>query len=111
MFDSVFPTRIARHGTALTWNGKLNLKASYNKRSLEPVDERCGCYTCKNFTRSYIHHLFDRGEVLGQILLTIHNINFMISLMKEVRRSIESGTFKELKSKVVEVYSSGGVNV
>jgi len=111
MFDSVFPTRIARHGTALTWNGKLNLKASYNKRSLEPVDERCGCYTCKNFTRSYIHHLFDRGEVLGQILLTIHNINFMISLMKEVRRSIEDGTFNELKSRVVEVYSSGGVNV
>jgi queuine tRNA-ribosyltransferase len=111
MFDSVFPTRIARHGTALTWKGRLNLKASYNKRSLDPVDEQCGCYTCKNFTRSYIHHLIDRGEVLGQILLSLHNVSFMISFMDEVRRSIEEGTFREFKGKMIDVYSSGGVSV
>ncbi|PLV60361.1 tRNA guanosine(34) transglycosylase Tgt [Thermotoga sp. KOL6] len=110
MFDSVFPTRIARHGTALTWKGKLNLKASYNKKSLEPIDRECGCYTCNNFTRSYIHHLISRGEVLGQILLTIHNVNFMISFMREIRRSIENGTFGEFKSRLLEAYL-GGVNV
>lgn len=105
MFDSVFPTRLARHGTALTWNGRLNVKASYNKKSLEPIDERCECYACKTFTRSYIHHLFNRGEFLGQVLLTIHNVSFMVSFMKELRKAILNDKFQEFKSRMLEFYS------
>ncbi|WP_126992429.1 tRNA guanosine(34) transglycosylase Tgt [Thermosipho globiformans] len=105
MFDSVLPTRVARHGQALTWKGKLNIRSAKYKFSKEPIDESCGCYTCRNFSRSYIRHLFDRGEVLGQILLTIHNLHFMMDLSKKIRESIENDTFQELRGEVLKYYA------
>jgi queuine tRNA-ribosyltransferase len=107
MFDSVFPTRIARHGVALTWNGRINLRAAKYRYDMRPIDEGCSCYTCKTFTRSYIHHLLSRKEVLGQILLTIHNIRFMIDFMGRVRESIENGEFEKFKREFLESYGGG----
>jgi queuine tRNA-ribosyltransferase len=97
MFDCVLPTRMGRHGTALTWKGKLNLKSSQVKFDQKPIDEECDCYTCKNHSRGYIHHLFKKNEVLGKILLSIHNLRFNISLVTKMREAIENDDFKFLK--------------
>jgi len=104
IFDSVLPTRVARHGQALTWKGKMNIRAARFKFDKSPVDEGCSCYTCKNFSRSYIRHLFDRGEVLGQILLTIHNLHFMMDLSRKIRESIENDSFEKLRGEVLKHY-------
>ena len=104
MFDSVFPTRLARHGSALTRNGKLNLRSAVYRYDRRPIDESCDCYTCETFTRSYINHLFSRKEVLGQILLTIHNIRFMMRFMEDIRRSLKEGNFEEFKEQFVASY-------
>jgi queuine tRNA-ribosyltransferase len=97
MFDCVLPTRMGRHGTALTWKGKLNLKSSEVKFDQKPIDEKCDCYTCKNHSRGYIHHLFKKDEALGKILLSIHNLRFNISLVEKMREAIENDDFKFLK--------------
>ena len=107
MFDSVFPTRLARHGVALTWNGKINLRAAKYRKDMRPVDENCSCYTCETFTRSYVHHLFSRKETLGQILLTIHNINFMVDFMRKIRDSIKEGKFEKFKRDFLKRYGGG----
>ncbi|RLL83866.1 queuine tRNA-ribosyltransferase [Petrotoga sp. HKA.pet.4.5] len=99
MFDCVLPTRMGRHGTALTWKGKLNLKSSEVKFDQKPIDEKCDCYTCKNHSRGYIHHLFKKDEVLGKILLSIHNLRFNISLVEKMREAIENDEFKFFKDK------------
>ncbi|MBO8161594.1 MAG: tRNA guanosine(34) transglycosylase Tgt [Thermosipho sp. (in: Bacteria)] len=104
IFDSVLPTRVARHGQALTWKGKKNIRAAKFKFDKAPIDENCTCYTCRNFSRSYIRHLFDRGEVLGQMLLTIHNLHFMMDLSKKIRESIENDTFENLRGEVLKYY-------
>ncbi len=103
MFDCVLPTRMGRHGTALTWKGKLNLKSSEVKFDQKPIDEKCDCYTCKNHSRGYIHHLFKKDEVLGKILLSIHNLRFNISLVEKMREAIENNEFKFFKD---EFFSS-----
>lgn len=105
MFDSVFPTRVARHGLAVTWNGKFNIRSARFKYDKLPIDEKCSCYTCRNFSKGYIRHLFDRQEVLGQILLTIHNIHFMMEFGKEVRNSIEQGYFQEFRESIKKTYA------
>jgi len=104
MFDSVFPTRIARHGTALTSYGRLNVRSSKFKTDRSPIDMNCDCFVCRRFSRAYIHHLFDRKEVLGGTLLSFHNIRFMMNLMKRIRESILKGSFKLLKKEVLELY-------
>ncbi|MCX7653456.1 MAG: tRNA guanosine(34) transglycosylase Tgt [Fervidobacterium sp.] len=104
MFDSVFPTRVARHGLAVTWNGKFNIRSAKFKYDKTPIDEKCNCYTCRNFSKAYIRHLFDRKEVLGQILLTIHDVHFMMEFGQKMRESIESGTFDKFKKEVVVAY-------
>lgn len=103
MFDCVLPTRMGRHGTALTWKGKLNLKSLEVKFDQKPIDEKCDCYTCKNHSRGYIHHLFKKDEVLGKILLSIHNLRFNISLVEKMREAIENDEFKFFKD---EFFSS-----
>jgi len=105
IFDSVLPTRVGRHGQALTWNGKMNVRAAKFKFDKTPIEDGCSCYTCKNFSRSYIRHLFDRGEVLGQILLTIHNLHFMMDLSKKIRESIENDSFEKLRGEVLKNYA------
>ncbi|KUK20357.1 tRNA guanosine(34) transglycosylase Tgt [Pseudothermotoga lettingae] len=107
MFDSVFPTRLARHGAALTWKGRLNIKSARFKRDLQPIEENCDCFVCQNYSKSYLHHLFDRKEVLGGILLTYHNLHFMMKFMNKIRNSIEDRTFKTLKREVLDVYGKG----
>jgi queuine tRNA-ribosyltransferase len=98
MFDCVMPTRLARHGTAFIGNGEcLPVKAGRFKDDFSPVDPNCECYCCKNFTRAYIRHLLNVGEITGMRLLSIHNLHFFINLMKNVRIAIENGTFEDLR--------------
>lgn len=110
MFDSVFPTRVARHGLAVTWNGKFNIRAARFKYDKEPLDNNCSCYTCKNFSKGYIRHLFDRQEVLGQILLTIHNIHFMMDFGEKLRESIERDSFEKFRGGVKKSYEKDTKN-
>ena len=91
-FDCVSPTRIARHGTPLIRNkiGKINIKNSTFREDLNKLDELCKCMTCKNYTRSYLHHLFKTNELLGLQLLTIHNVYFINNMMKYIRDAINN---------------------
>ena len=99
-FDCVSPTRLARHGSALIKGkkGKINLKNARYKDKLIPIDSKCSCYTCKNFTLSYLYHLFASKELLALQLLTNHNIFFMNNLMKTIRDSIRLNKFAEYKN-------------
>jgi queuine tRNA-ribosyltransferase len=97
MFDCVMPTRNARNGTFFTSFGKLSIRNSRYERDREPLDPECGCYTCRNFTRAYLRHLFNAGEVLALRLGTIHNLSFYIGLMQGIRKSLAEGRFREFK--------------
>ena len=102
MFDCVLPTRIARHGTALTRHGNVAIKAAKWERDLGPVEEGCGCYCCRNFTRSYVRHLLHAGEILGVRLLTIHNVHRLLEFMRELRASIAGGTFAAFRERLYQ---------
>ena len=101
-FDCVHPTRIARHGCALIAKPEaefakehINLKNKIYREDLRPIDEQCDCYTCRNFTRSYLHHLFKAKENTGGQLLTIHNARFMVRWMDAIRHAIRDGQWNE----------------
>ncbi len=98
-FDCVSPTRLARHGTALVKGrrGKINLKNTKYKENLSPIETDCPCYTCKNFTLSYLYHLFASSELLGLQLLTNHNVFFMNNLMSTIRVAIEENNYENKK--------------
>ena len=98
MFDCVMPTRNARNGTVFTHNGKLVIKAGRYKDDTAPLDEKCSCYACQNFSRAYIRHLLNVGEVLGIYLTTHHNLTFYLDLVKEARRQITGDNFIHWKS-------------
>ena len=100
MFDCVLPTRIARHGTAITRHGNVAIKAAKWAFDQGPVEEGCECYCCRNFTRSYVRHLLACDEILGLRLLTIHNVWALNRFMKEMRSAIEDGTFADWKEQV-----------
>ena len=104
MFDCVLPTRIARHGTAMTSNGRKILKNKEFERDFTPLDAKCDCYTCKNYTKAYLHHLIKADEILGYRLISIHNIRFLNNLTKEIRDAIREDRFMELKKRVYEEY-------
>ena len=93
MFDCVMPTRNARNGHLFTRFGDLRLRNSRNKSDERPIDETCTCYTCKNFSRAYLHHLDRCGEMLGPMLTTIHNLHYYLNLMQEVRDALDAGRF------------------
>ena len=98
MCDCVLPTRIARNGTAMTWNGKVVVRNATYEKDWGPLDAECDCYTCKNYTRAYIRHLVKTNEILGIRLLSIHNLRFLTKLMERVREEIENdnlGNFRE----------------
>jgi queuine tRNA-ribosyltransferase len=104
MFDCVIPTRIARHGTAITRKGNVAIKAAKWAFDQGPVEEGCTCYCCRNFSRSYVRHLLACGEILGLRLLTIHNVWALNRFMEDMRKSIADGTFgafREEYSKIV----------
>ncbi len=97
MFDCVMPTRNARNGTLFTSKGKISIKKEEFKDKDEPLDENCTCYTCKNFSKAYLRHLYVSRELLSYRLNTIHNLHFYINLMKNIREHISKGTFKKFK--------------
>ena len=97
MFDCVMPTRNARNGHLFTRFGDLRLRNSRNKADERPIDETCTCYTCKNFSRAYLHHLDRCGEMLGPMLTTIHNLHYYLNLMQEVRDALDAGRFAEFQ--------------
>ena len=107
MFDCVMPTRNARNGTFFTSFGKIVIRNAQYERDRRPIDSECGCYTCRNFTRAYLKHLFNAGEVLALRLGTIHNLFFYLNLMRNIRASIGQGTFREFKKEFLEKRSTG----
>jgi queuine tRNA-ribosyltransferase len=107
MFDCVIPTRYARSATLFTNRGRIRLTHKNYRRDFYPIEPNCGCYTCANFTRAYIHHLFNANEVLSAILASIHNVHFYLNMMAEIRRAIEEDRFAEYKSKFLEEYVKG----
>ncbi len=90
-FDSSHPTRSARHGTLFTKQGQVKILNSAHKQAFEPIESGCGCMVCKNYTRAYLHHLFKAKEMTGYALATIHNLHFMVELMREYRERIMRG--------------------
>lgn len=104
MCDCVLPTRIARNGTAMTWNGKVVVRNATYERDFTPLDSECNCYTCKNYTRSYIRHLVKTNEILGVRLLSIHNLTFLTNLMKKVRIEIENDNLLNFKNEFYKKY-------
>ncbi len=97
MFDCVMPTRNARNGTFFTSFGRVVIRNARYERDPQPIDPECGCYTCRNFTRAYLRHLFSAGEILAMRLGTIHNIYFYLDLMRSVRLSLEQERFPAFK--------------
>ncbi|MHC4182498.1 MAG: tRNA guanosine(34) transglycosylase Tgt [Planctomycetota bacterium] len=98
MFDCVIPTRNGRNGCAFTAQGKLKIRNSCYNVDESPLDENCDCYTCRNFSRAYIRHLFVANEILGLSLVSLHNIYFFEEMMRKARQSIVEGNFKAFKS-------------
>ena len=98
MFDCVMPTRLARHGSAFVGKGDtIPLKAGRYKEDFDPIDENCSCYVCENYTRAYIRHLFNVGEILGLRLLTIHNIHYFLDLKRQIREAIAKNEFQQFR--------------
>ena len=97
MFDCVMPTRNARNGWLFTQYGDIKLRNTRYKMDTGPLDADCGCYTCRNFSRAYLHHLHRVGEILGSRLNTIHNLHYYQQLMSEMRAAIEQGHFAEFR--------------
>jgi queuine tRNA-ribosyltransferase len=105
MFDCVLPTRIARHGNALTLDGKINLKNAQYKEDFTPIMDNCDCYACNYYTKAYIRHLIMNNETLGGRLLSIHNIRFLIRLTEELREAIKNESILEYKEKFIQRYN------
>ena len=105
MCDCVLPTRIARNGTALTWNGKVVVRNATYEKDWGPLDPECDCYTCKNYTRAYLRHLVKTKEILGDRLLSVHNLYFLAKLMERVRTEIENDNLINFRN---EFYSKYG---
>jgi len=99
MFDCVMPTRNARNGMLFTRHGDIKIKNAQYRMDMRPLDEQCGCYTCRNFTRAYLHHLHRIGEILGARLNTIHNLYYYQQLMGEIRAAIEADAFADFIAK------------
>ena len=98
MFDCVAPTRIARNGAAFTRAGRYPVKAGAYKDDARPVEEGCGCYACRTFSRAYVRHLLNTDEILGVRLLTLHNLYRYMEFMKEIRKAIETDTFEAFRT-------------
>ena len=105
MFDCVHPTRIGRNGTGMTTYGRVNIKNAKHHESFKPLDPECECYTCRNYTRAYLRHLFKANEVLGLRLMTTHNLYFLIHLMKKIRNSIQEDRFVSFKREFFDKYN------
>jgi len=107
MFDCVVPTRYGRNGTAFTSEGKLTVRNSPYIEDFKPLDPRCSCYACKNFSRAYLRHLFNTEEMLGLRLVSLHNIYFYLELMRKIREAIRVDRFTEFKKRFLGKYNLG----
>jgi queuine tRNA-ribosyltransferase len=106
LFDSVFPTRSGRHGTVFTSKGPINIKAAKYRRDSGPIDVDCACFTCQNYTRAYIMHLFKHQELLGMRLAALHNVHFILNLVKNIRTAIREGSFMDYKKAFLQEYAT-----
>lgn len=97
MFDCVMPTRVARNGTLFTWSGRVSIKRAEYKEDPRPLDEECSCYTCQNYSKAYLRHLFLSGEILSARLNTIHNLHFYLDLMTRARKAILDGEWESFR--------------
>ncbi len=104
MFDCVLPTRLARHGALMTSHGRINIQRAQYKEDFTPLDDECDCYTCKHYTKAYLHHLYKAGEEFGKTLNSIHNIRFLISLAEKAREAIKNDRFAEFKEEMYAKY-------
>ncbi|MFC2010501.1 tRNA guanosine(34) transglycosylase Tgt [Chloroflexota bacterium] len=104
IFDSALPTRVARNGALFTNLGRVNIRNATYSRMEQPVSPECNCYTCRNFSAAYLHHLFNAQELLAYRLATIHNLTFIHHLMQEIRESIKNGTFDSFKTGFLASY-------
>lgn len=98
MFDCVMPTRTARNGTLFTWRGRVSIKRQEFREDPRPLDPECGCYTCRNYSRAYLRHVFLSGEIISARLNTIHNLHFYIDLMRRARAAILGGTWASFRN-------------
>ncbi len=105
MFDCVLPTRMARHGTAYTSCGPINLKRALHARSEAPIDPECSCAVCSRYSRGYIHHLFRAGEMLAHYLTTYHNLHFYLQLMRDIRAALSQGQFSAFRETFTNRYT------
>ena len=105
MFDCVLPTRIARNGTAFTSKGKVVVRNGAYKEDFTPLDSECDCYCCKNYTKAYIRHLINAGEILGARLLSIHNIRFLTNLMEQIKEAIRNDRLLDFKEEFFKKYN------
>ena len=106
MFDCVAPTRYGRNGTAFTSAGKMTVRNAVYTEDFRPLDAECGCYTCKNFTRAYLRHLFNTSELLGLRLVSLHNVYFYLEMMRKIRAAIKEENFSEFKKEFLSKYFS-----
>ncbi|MDD8020948.1 MAG: tRNA guanosine(34) transglycosylase Tgt [Acidobacteriota bacterium] len=102
VFDCVLPTRNARNGTLFTSQGRLSIKNKKYEADPAPIDENCHCYTCRNFSRAYLRHLYERGEIASAILNTIHNLYYYLDIFKKIRQAIQSNSFQPFKKKILK---------
>ena len=108
MFDCVMPTRTARNGTLFTWQGRVSIKRTEYREDSGPLDPECDCYTCKNYSRAYLRHLFLSGEILSSRLNSIHNLHFYFSLMQKSREAIREGRWAEFRDFCLTRFVSKG---
>ncbi|MFA7652505.1 MAG: tRNA guanosine(34) transglycosylase Tgt, partial [Candidatus Omnitrophota bacterium] len=106
MFDCVVPTRYGRNGTAFTSRGKMIIRNAAFTDDFKVLDEKCGCYVCKNFSRAYLRHLFNAQEMLGLTLLSLHNVYFFLDLCRKIREAIKGNQFSEFKKEFLAGYNN-----
>jgi queuine tRNA-ribosyltransferase len=104
IFDCALPTQLARRGALYTWQGRRNIKKAAYARTDAPFDSECDCYTCRNFSAAYLHHLFRSQELLALRLATIHNLRFMVNLVDRVREAIINDAFSAFKDDFLASY-------
>lgn len=109
MFDCVLPTRNARNGSYFTHDGKLSIKQERFARDFSPIDKECNCKVCRNYSRSYLRHLFKEQEILSSILASYHNLYFLNNLIKEVRVAIKENRFEQFRKDFLVRYHSGNI--
>ena len=104
IFDCALPTRLARNGALFTSHGRINLRKAEFAEVASPIEEGCTCYTCRRFSLAYLHHLYKAEEILGLRLNTIHNVHFLLELMRRIRAALQQGTFGQLKTEFLAHY-------